>query len=140
MEIAEIRNGNMQGFAYADFVEAENGDLVDIEYYCREHAPNIGAWYPAYDWPEYDVHCATCGTPLNVVEKDRKFRLVEAYMKLWDYYFSPANHCVGHGKFYYPACVDCLNRNHKIIGKLRDIYTEAGGQIIFDAWHVETGR
>lgn len=63
------------GKAYVYHVEDARGDLVDIEYQCPDcyrddTLPTTDDWaaplhWPAYDWPDYDVHCTTCGELLN---------------------------------------------------------------------------
>lgn len=49
---------------YVDMIE-DNGDLVDIDYYCSAtcagSAPNAGAW-PGGMEVDYDCFCASCGT------------------------------------------------------------------------------
>lgn len=65
-----VVTGNVRG-GVAVFIEAENGDLVDILYLCSTDAVNDpradGAKYwPAFDWsPDYDSCCDTCGAVVN---------------------------------------------------------------------------
>lgn len=57
------------------FVEDERGDLVDLDYRCApqviwengclEEGEDAGLAWPAWDWPDYDVHCGKCGRLIN---------------------------------------------------------------------------
>lgn len=63
---ARIRNGNAGITTIAEFVEDSHGDLVDVIYHCDDWAGGEGAeWWPAYEWPDYDVYCADCHQILN---------------------------------------------------------------------------
>lgn len=61
-------HGNM-AIATAVFNEAENGDLVDIEFYCNYHSLGATLAWPAYSFPDYNVFCTECGEAINLVEE-----------------------------------------------------------------------
>lgn len=67
MENKATVRGNM-AIATAVFVEAENGDLVDIEFHCNHHSMENNLLWPAYPFPEYSVFCTECGEVINLVE------------------------------------------------------------------------
>lgn len=46
--------------AYVRLIEDSDGDLLDVEFFCDWHSEDILPW-PCYAWPDYDVHCTTCG-------------------------------------------------------------------------------
>jgi hypothetical protein len=48
--------------AYVEMIEDDRGDLVDITYYCEWCRPLTVLPWPAFDWPDYDVHCCKCNT------------------------------------------------------------------------------
>lgn len=58
--------------AYVIEVHEDNGDLVDLRYYCQYHAPRVGiAWnhWPAFDFGDSCIYCeefAICGNLLNI--------------------------------------------------------------------------
>ena len=61
--------------AIAVFREDTMGDLCDIDYYCgygdcgaEEIESIVPHRWPAYSWPDYDVHCASCGMLINKSE------------------------------------------------------------------------
>ena len=58
------------GLTLVKFVEDADGSLVDIVYVCagcsfgtEERAPALR--WPAFEWPDYDVHCAECSALVN---------------------------------------------------------------------------
>ena len=53
---------------YAELLEDDNGDLIDVFYYCSSFCYEAETGKPSYGhaWPsgsetDYDVHCQNCG-------------------------------------------------------------------------------
>lgn len=54
---------------YIEFVQAANGDLVDVKYYCMWCADQLhigGEHWPAFQFGDADEHCYNCHTLLNI--------------------------------------------------------------------------
>ena len=62
---AIVRGSAQSGVA--TFIEAKNGDLVDVEYRCFDHAVLGGLLvWPAYSFPDSCVYCLDCDELINV--------------------------------------------------------------------------
>ena len=67
-EPARVNGSKLQAVAF--FIEDDdNGDLIDIEYNCEDclafnQLTSYAVW-PGYEWPDYTVHCVSCGQVIN---------------------------------------------------------------------------